>query len=67
MNDILDIEKMRYTVRSYSDKELEKEKLDKILDVGRWAPTEESKPNNTLSSKRLPIEKTVFYNQYNKE
>ena len=28
MNDILDIEKMRYTVRSYSDKELEKEKLD---------------------------------------
>ena len=30
MNDILDIEKMRYTVRSYSDKELEQEKLAKI-------------------------------------
>jgi len=39
MNDILDIEKMRYTVRSYSDKELEQEKLDKILEAGRWAPT----------------------------
>lgn len=39
MNDILDIEKMRYTVRSYSDKELEKQKLDKILEAGRWAPT----------------------------
>ncbi|MHC1681426.1 MAG: nitroreductase family protein [Clostridiaceae bacterium] len=39
MNDILDIEKMRYTVRSYSDKNLEQEKLDKILEAGRWAPT----------------------------
>jgi Nitroreductase len=39
MNDILDIEKMRYTVRSYSDKKLEQEKLDKILEAGRWAPT----------------------------
>lgn len=39
MSDILDIEKMRYTVRSYSDKKLEQEKLDKILEAGRWAPT----------------------------
>jgi len=39
MNDILDIEKMRYTVRSYRDKKLEQEKLDKILEAGRWAPT----------------------------
>jgi nitroreductase len=39
MNDILDIEKMRYTVRNYSDKKLEQEKLDKILEAGRWAPT----------------------------
>lgn len=39
MNDILDIEKMRYTVRNYSDKEVEQEKLDKILEAGRWAPT----------------------------
>lgn len=39
MNDILDIERMRYTVRSYSDKKLEQEKLDKILEAGRWAPT----------------------------
>jgi hypothetical protein len=27
MNDILDIEKMRYTVRNYSDKEIEQPKL----------------------------------------
>lgn len=39
MNDILDIEKMRYTVRSYSDKKLEQEKLDKILEAGIWAHT----------------------------
>jgi nitroreductase len=30
-------------------------------------PTEESKPNNAMSGKRLPIEKTVSYNQYLKE
>lgn len=35
MNDILNIEKLRYTVRSYSDKKLEQEKLDKILEAGR--------------------------------
>lgn len=58
MNDILDIEKMRYTVRNYSNKLLEQEKLDKILEAGRWAPT---------AGKRLPIEKTVFYNQYPKK
>jgi nitroreductase len=39
MSDILDIEKMRYTVRNYSNKELEPEKLRKILEAGRWAPT----------------------------
>ncbi|MDF2845860.1 MAG: nitroreductase [Herbinix sp.] len=39
MNDILEIEKMRYTVRNYSDKNLEQEKIDKILEVGLWAPT----------------------------
>jgi len=62
MNDILDIEKMRYTVRSYSDKKLEQV----VLLLLRY-PTEESKPKNTMSGKRLPIEKTVFYNQYPKE
>lgn len=39
MTDVLEIGKLRYTVRSYSDKKLEKEKLDKILEAGQWAPT----------------------------
>jgi nitroreductase len=37
--DILDIGKMRSTVRSYSERPLEQDKLDKILEAGRWAPT----------------------------
>jgi nitroreductase len=101
MSDLLDIEKMRYTVRSYSDKELEQEKSDMILEAASigvgssWIsyfdkekakkllnlsekfepmvllllgyPTEDSKPNNVLAGKRLPIEKTVFYNMYLEE
>lgn len=31
--------KERYSVRKFSDKEIEQEKLDKILDAGRIAPT----------------------------
>ena len=31
--------KERYSVRSFSDKEIEQEKLDKILEAGRLAPT----------------------------
>lgn len=37
--DILEIGKMRSTVRSYSERPLEQEKLEKILEAGRWAPT----------------------------
>jgi len=33
--DILDIGKMRSTVRSYSERPLEQDKLDKILEAGR--------------------------------
>lgn len=36
---ILDIEKLRYTIRSYSDHLIETDKLEKILEAGRWAPT----------------------------
>lgn len=71
MNDIMDIEKMRYTVRSYSDKKVEQEKLDKILEplvlLLLGYPAEESRLNNALSGKRLPIKKTVFYNHYYKD
>ena len=35
----LDIAKSRYSVRSYMDKEIEKEKLDKILEAAHVAPT----------------------------
>lgn len=37
--EFLDILKERYSVRGYLDKEVEKEKLDKILDAGLSAPT----------------------------
>lgn len=35
----LDLEKVRYSVRAYTDKTVEKEKLDKILEAGRLSPT----------------------------
>lgn len=35
----LELAKSRYSVRSYSNKEIEKEKLEKILEAGRVAPT----------------------------
>jgi nitroreductase len=58
---------------SYFDKEKAKKLLDLpeniepvvILLLGY--PTEESKPNSTMSGKRLPIEKTLLYSQYHKE
>ena len=37
--DFLEMAKTRYSARSYSDKKIEKEKLDKILEAGRIAPT----------------------------
>lgn len=37
--DLMEITKKRHTVRKYSDKPLEQEKLNKILEAGRWAPT----------------------------
>lgn len=37
--DFLQLAKTRYSCRNYSDKKVEKEKLDKILEVARIAPT----------------------------
>ena len=37
--DFLDLAKKRYSVRKYEDKKVEKEKLLKILEAGRVAPT----------------------------
>jgi len=37
--DFLKLAKKRYSVRSFSDKKVEKEKLDLILEAGRVAPT----------------------------
>ena len=37
--ELLDIAKSRYSVRSYSDKKVEKEKLDQILEAAHVAPT----------------------------
>ncbi len=35
----LELTRKRYSVRSYSDRQIEKDKLDKILEAGRNAPT----------------------------
>ena len=37
--DFLDLEKRRYAVRSYTNQAVEEEKLDKILEAARIAPT----------------------------
>lgn len=37
--DFLELAKERYSVRKFSDKKVEREKLDAILEAGRCAPT----------------------------
>lgn len=37
--DFLELAKARYSVRKFSDKPIEQEKLDKILEAARVAPT----------------------------
>lgn len=39
MKDFLTLAKERYSVRSYSDKKVEQEKIDKILEAAKLAPT----------------------------
>ncbi len=37
--DLLELVKKRYSCKKYSEKQLEREQLAKILEVARWAPT----------------------------
>lgn len=37
--DFMDISKLRVTVRKFEQAPVEKEKIDKILEAGRWSPT----------------------------
>ena len=37
--DFMDISRMRHTVRKYAQMPVEPEKIEKILEAGRWAPT----------------------------
>lgn len=37
--DFMDISKMHITVRQFSQKSVEEEKIEKILEAGRWSPT----------------------------
>lgn len=37
--DFMDISKMRITVRWFDPRPVEQEKIEKILEAGRWSPT----------------------------
>jgi nitroreductase len=37
--DFMDISKKRMSVRKYSERKVETEKLEKILEAGKWTPT----------------------------
>ncbi len=37
--DFMDISRKRHTVRKYAQTPVEQEKIEKILEAGRWAPT----------------------------
>jgi nitroreductase len=37
--DFMDISRMRVTVRQFSNQKVEQEKVDKIIEAGRWSPT----------------------------
>lgn len=39
MMDFMDISKMRVTVRKFAQRPVEQDKIEKILEAGRWAPT----------------------------
>ena len=55
----MDLAKSRYSVRKFSDKPIEKEKLDAILEAGRIAPTWH---NYQASAKVLQIAQNIFDN-----
>ena len=37
--DFMEIARLRHTVRKYAPTSVEPEKLEKVLEAGRWAPT----------------------------
>ena len=39
LTDLIDISRMRHTVRSYAERPVEHDKLMRVLEAGRWAPT----------------------------
>ena len=45
--DFLELTKKRYSVRSYTSQEVEKEKLDYILECARYAPSAVNKHSDT--------------------
>ena len=59
----LELAEKRYSVRSYSNKEIEKDKLDKILKTGQLAPTAGNfQPQRifVLQSKKVYIQKPTY-------
>ncbi len=46
--DLLQLAKKRYSAKSYSDKKVEKEKIDYILEAGRVAPSAVLKQNHRI-------------------
>lgn len=66
MQDFLKLASERYSVRKYSDKEIEDEKLDKILKAGQIGPTaNNSQPQRIFVIKsRDALEKIRFFTPY---
>ncbi|MBR6245270.1 nitroreductase family protein, partial [bacterium] len=46
--DFIELAKKRYSVRSYSDKKVEKEILDRILEAGNIAPTAQNQQSQRI-------------------
>ena len=64
--DFFELAKERYSCRSFSEKEVEKEKIEKILEVARLAPTARNlQPQRILVlTKKEQLEKLITCTQY---
>ena len=64
--DFFELAKERYSCRSFSKKEVEKEKIEKILEVARLAPTARNlQPQRILVlTKKEQLEKLSICTQY---
>ena len=65
MDNVFKAVKDRRSIRKYSEKEVEKEKLQKVLEAGNWAPSNgNSQPWNFIITKGEYVNKicNVFYN-----